>query len=376
VELLDNPIREYAWGSRTAIAAAQGRPVPAEHPEAELWMGAHDGAPSRLPGGRSLAEEIEADPAGTLGEQVAAEFGPRLPFLLKLLAADAPLSIQAHPDADQARAGFEAERRAGSTRNYTDPFHKPELICAISPFEALCGFRPVPESLALLDGLDVAALAEPVAALRAGDLRSAVANLLTRPDAAALVDEVAKAGAALDGEPYAVAVSLADRYPGDAGVVLSLLLNLVRLAPGEALFLPAGVPHAYLRGVGVEIMASSDNVLRGGLTPKRVDADELLRVLRFDGGPAEPFEPDRGAPGVLTWRPPVREFALSRVELAGDLVLPGAGPRIVFCYSGAVTADDGTGPVTLTGGQAAFVPAGRRTALHGEGLLFSATTGV
>jgi mannose-6-phosphate isomerase len=373
VERLDNVVREYAWGSHTAIATVQGRAVPAGRPEAELWMGAHDGAPSRLPDGRTLTEAIAADPAGTLGEPVAAEFGARLPFLLKLLAAAAPLSIQAHPDAEQAREGFEAERRAGITDgNYTDPFHKPELICAISPFDALCGFRPVAESLALLDGLGVAALADPVDALGAGDLRSAVESLLRNPKAAIAV---AEACAGRSERPYAVAAALAERYPGDVGVSMSLLLNFVRLTPGEALYLPAGVPHAYLRGVGMEVMASSDNVLRGGLTPKRVDVPELLRVLRFEGVPVRPFPADVPAPGIVTWRPPVREFALTRAELTADPAeLPGDGPRIVFCLSGTATADDGTAPLTLAGGQAAFVPAGRRTALHGDGVVFSATT--
>jgi mannose-6-phosphate isomerase len=343
-------------------------------------MGAHPDEPSRLRGDGSLAEAIAADPVGLLGERVAAEYGARLPFLVTLLAADEPLSLQAHPDPDQARSGFDAEEAAGIApddprRNYADPFHKPELICAVTPFEALCGFRAPSAALAVLDSLGLDAFA---GALGSGGIRGAVQWLFGLDPAALgelsfqIATAAAKAEAGWAGE---IAADLGERYPGDPGVALSLLLSPVRLAPGEAMFLPAGCPHGYLRGVGIEVMASSDNVIRGGLTRKRVDVGELLRILRFDTGPLSVSEPAEVSPGVRTWRPPVREFTLTRAELTGEPVrLRGDGPRILFCLSGHVTADDGGGPRPLPPGEAAFVPAGRPTALAGTGVAFTVTT--
>jgi mannose-6-phosphate isomerase len=207
-----------------------------------------------------------------------------------------------------------------------------------------------------------------------------VTRLLALPDPerAALVTEVASACRGRPGAEYEVVADLADRYPGDVGAVLALLLNHVRLRPGEALFVGPGTPHAYLCGVGIEIMACSDNVLRGGLTPKHVDVGELLRVLRFEAGPVTPVPAVPDGPGICTWRAPVPEFALSRIVL--DHAVPAVsttagGPAIVFCLSGRVHATDGFDELDLAGGQAAFVPAGRSLSVSGTGLLFRATTG-
>jgi len=392
MDRLDSPIRAYAWGSRTVIATVQGRGAPTEQPEAELWLGAHPAAPSRLLRDgreRTLVEVVEADPDAELGAAVAAEHGPQLPFLLKLLAADEPLSIQAHPDAGQARSGFAAEEAAGiprddPRRNYVDPNHKPELLCAVSQFEVLCGFRDPAQTLAIVDRLDAPMLAAAVAPLRARPdaegLRATVTGLFALGDThrEKLVAQVLGASRDQPGEPYATVVELAERCPGDIGVVVALLLNRVRLAPGEAIFVAAGVPHAYLRGVGIELLASSDNVVRGGLTPKHVDAAELLRLLRFAPGEVRPLEPEEPAPGVRVWRPPVREFALTRVELdsGSQLVeLPADGPRILFCLSGDVRAENRHGALTLSSGDAVFVPAGRTVTASGTGVLFQATTG-
>jgi mannose-6-phosphate isomerase len=339
------------------IATLQGRPVPSPEPEAELWIGAHPGDPSTVePEGASLAEVISEAPARVLGEEVVARFGGRLPFLMKLLAADAPLSLQAHPDAGQAAAGFAAEEAAGVPRDaphrrYVDPYHKPELLVAVSTFRALCGFREPAATAELLAGLKVPALDPVVGALGEGDLAGAVRWLLGHPEPAELVENVAARGApALVGE-------LAAAYPGDVGVVVALLLNHVTLRPGEAIFMPAGNLHAYLHGTGVEIMAASDNVLRGGLTPKHVDVPELLRVLRFEPL-AEPVRrPERVGPGVVTWRVPVAELALYRVRLDAAVPrveLPVAGPRAVLCLAGEVEVDDGVARVTLGPGSAAF----------------------
>lgn len=391
MDLLANPIRGYAWGSRNVIAALQGRPVPSPEPEAELWMGAHPLAPSRLVRGgreRSLAEVVAADPDAELGAAVLAEHGPHLPFLLKLIAADAPLSIQAHPDADQAVAGYAAEEAAGIAandprRNYVDPHHKPELLCAVSEFEALCGFREPADVLAVVERLDAPLLAGYAEALLdhpdSGGLRAMVTNLLTLGVAArdALVAQVVAACRRQDGDPYALAADLGDRCPGDIGVVVALLLNHVRLAPGEAVYIPAGMPHAYLRGVGVEVLTCSDNVIRGGLTPKRVDVTELLRLLRFSSGDVAVLPHDEPEPGVRVWRPPVREFALTRAVLAeahSAVTFPAAGPRILFCLSGAVHAQNGAGGIGLKAGEAVFVPAGSTVEVTGDGTVFQVTT--
>ncbi|WP_073259199.1 mannose-6-phosphate isomerase, class I [Cryptosporangium aurantiacum] len=394
MELLTNTIRTYAWGSTSAIAGVQGRAVPSPEPEAELWMGGHPSAPSRLTRGGveyGLDALVAADPAGELGP--AAALGARVPFLLKLLAAETPLSLQAHPSEEQAQAGFAAAEAAGLAlgdprRSYVDPHHKPELICAVGEFSALCGFRPVERSVEVLTPVvgAVPALKPLLDALRltpdGGGLRTFVAGLFGLPDAdqvaVAFADACRAAQSSGEAPDYELAVSLADKYPGDIGVVLALLLNHLVLAPGEAMFLPAGVLHAYLHGVGVEVMACSDNVLRGGLTPKHVDVSELLRVVRFEVMPARPFPAEEPAPGVQVWNPPVPEFALTRVALdlaGGRASLAADGPRILFCLDGTVTVDDGTGPVELRGGQAGYVPAGRReVVLTGTGTLFHATT--
>jgi mannose-6-phosphate isomerase len=361
---LTGVVRPYAWGSRTVLAELQGRPAPSDGPEAELWLGAHPGDPSTVTGPdgpESLATLIAGDPKGRLGAEVAGEFGARLPYLMKVLAAEAPLSLQAHPDADYARAAFAAqEADPGAPRNYTDAYHKPEMLVALTPFEALCGFRDPAASAAALAELGLPALEPVVAALRTGPagLDDAVRTLLTWPteDRPGLIESVvARSDSSLVQE-------LARHYPGDPGVLVALLLNHVKLAPGEAIWMPAGNLHAYLHGAGVEIMAASDNVLRGGLTPKRVDVDELLRVLRFEVLDDPILPSTEVAPGIVTWRVPVREFALYRIRLDGTrppTPVPAAGPRIVLGTAGDVfvAGDHGT-PVEVAPGSAAFAPAG------------------
>lgn len=386
MELLYGPIRNYAWGSRSAIATLQGRPTPSPEPEAELWLGAHPGAPASVDrdGARvSLVELLSAEPGHWLGQQVVDRFGVRLPFLLKVLAADAPLSLQAHPDPEQARAGHaaDAEREAGQ-RNYVDPFHKPELLVALTPMEALCGFRAPAESAEVLAAFGVPSLEPVVAALRTGaaGLADAVRLLLTFPadQRAGLVAAVASA--TLDTPDARLARSLADSYPGDPGVLVALLLNWVRIAPGEAIWMPAGNLHAYLRGTGVEIMAASDNVLRGGLTPKRIDVDELLRVLRFEVLDDPVVRAVPVAPGLVCWPVPVDDFALHQVQVGSDraeVTVPLVGPRVVLCSTGALTVDDGAGPVELGPGQAAVSPAAAGALrIAGTGEAYVASSGL
>lgn len=385
VDLLECTVMPYAWGSRTAIAELTGRPSPASGPEAELWMGAHPMAPSRLVRGgasRGLAEIITQSASRELGEQVASSFGSRLPFLLKVLAAAQPLSLQAHPDEARAKAGFEEEDQRGiprdaPTRSYKDASHKPELLCALVPVDALCGFRLASDTLRLFDELGVKELEPVLAPLRAAPDREGLAKvfraLMTMPagDAATLVRATVAASASRGpstsfAREHAWAVRLDALYPGDIGVVSALLLNLVHLDIGQALYLGAGNLHAYLDGVGVEIMASSDNVLRGGLTKKHVDVAELMRVLDFADGPVTPVTARRIDAYERVWDTPAREFRLSALDLPGGdgggaprpVTREVRGPEILLCTEGSATISpaDASPAVTLAQGCSAFVP--------------------
>ncbi|MEV5343647.1 mannose-6-phosphate isomerase, class I [Streptomyces sp. NPDC052676] len=395
MDRLINAIRPYPWGSRTALPALLGT-VPDGSPQAELWMGAHPGAPSRVERDgylRGLDQVIEKDPRGELGDAVVRRFGPRLPFLVKLLAADAPLSLQVHPDPAQASAGYARENAEGIPldaphRTYRDPQHKPEMIVALTPFEGLCGFRSPHESADLLAALGLDWTAPCIATLRSDPAEPALrevfsAFLSLSPRRLAEFGDALASAAAQDGplrEEFAVYAGLTRAYPADPGVPAALLVRHVRLAPGEALFLGAGVPHAYLRGLGVEIMAASDNVLRCGLTSKHVDVPELLRVVRFAALPSPVVRPVRAEDGEEVYPAPVEDFRLSRlVRQAGDgvRVLPGSRPQILLCTEGTIglTVDGTDGAeITLAPGESAYAPAGENVTVSGAGTLFRATT--
>jgi len=374
VQITNTP-RDYGWGSTSAISDLLGT-TPSGGPEAELWLGDHPGSPARLVGGPSDAEDLR-DVVDT-----------PLPFLLKVLAADSPLSLQAHPTLEQARAGFAAEdaagiRRDAPHRNYKDPNHKPELIVAVSDtFDALCGFRSAAETRADLDRLPAHPVIADFAARLAddADLRSVFEWLITRGDGVAeLVDAltaaVADSAVVSSSLSFETVRMLAAEYPGDPGVAISMLLHTVRLQRGEALYLPAGNIHAYLRGLGIELMAASDNVLRGGLTPKHVDVPELLRVLDFRPLPVPYLEPETPAEGVRVFRPDVRDFLL--VEVTGrsaQHVLTGSA--IALCTAGAVEVAGRSGSVRLERGGAVYVAADEHEVrVSGGGTLFLATTG-
>ena len=402
MELMRNQIRPYAWGSRTAIAELTGAPCPAEHPQAELWMGAHPDDPSRLVRGdveESLADVVATDPAGTMGGAVADAFGGRFPFLLKVLAAAEPLSLQAHPSAELARRGFDAEEAAGiprsdPSRNYTDPWPKPELICALTEFHALCGFAAPAHTVDVLRGLRVAELDHYLALLAgqpdAEGTRALFSTLITIPPTAVskLLDAVlaacvaqVRAGESPHVTQYRTALELAERYPGDAGVVASLMLNRVTLQPGEALYLHSGNLHAYLSGTGVEIMGNSDNVLRGGLTPKHVDVPELMRVLDFTPGPVEVLG-GRAAPGddaEVVYRSPAPEFRLSRLRLgATPRDVTHAGPQVLLVTEGqAIVEAAGGVHLRVRRGQSVWIAArDRDVTVCGPATAFRATDGL
>ena len=385
MQLLDGEIRNYDWGSTSSIPSILGRPEDGK-PWAELWLGAHPSAPSLVGCTRTPLDALVAsDPVAALGDAVNDHFGS-LPFLLKILAAAAPLSLQAHPSIPQAEAGYDREDEAGipvdaPNRSFRDRLHKPELICALTDFDALCGFRDPHATLEVLATIDTDVLdpirAQISASPDADGLNALLEHLLTltADDAKALVDPVVAAcqidGSAEYADVRAMAAALGERYPGDAGVVTALLLNLVHLKPGEALFLGAGNLHAYLDGTGVEIMANSDNVLRGGLTPKHIDIPTLLDVV--DAQPIDPVvQRPAAVAGVATYDIPVPEFTLARLDVDGSLTAP-AGPAILLCTDGTVDA----GPHTLDRGAAAWLPASDGPVeLTGRGTVYQAGVGL
>ncbi len=378
MQLLSNAVRPYAWGSRTTIAEMLGNPVPAPHPEAELWMGAHPGDPSRVVDGdgseRSLLALIDADPERELGDEAASRWGNRLPFLLKILAVEEPLSLQAHPSAEQAAQGCAREEAAGiardaANRNYPDPTAKPELVCALTEFHALAGFCPPRDTIRLLEHLRTPGLSAHIDLLvgqpTSDGLRALFTTWITLPQVALerLLPDLLDACVAhvrAHGEfalECRTVLELGESYPGDAGVLAALLLNRLVLGPGEAIFLPAGNLHAYLNGTAVEILANSDNILRGGLTPKHVDVPELLRVLDFGCGDM-PVSTGEQVGRLRTYRTPAPEFELSRVEWApgedDEVPLPSSRPQILVCTEGGVTVN---GDLEVRRGRSVWVPA-------------------
>ena len=350
---LTGKIQDYAWGDTSSIADLQDR-MPSEQPEAEAWFGAHPSAPSATDEG-PLDEVIAADPQGTVGE------AGRLPFLVKLLAAARPLSIQAHPSIEQAREGFAREDAAGiprdaAHRNYKDANHKPEILIALTPFRAMAGFQPLEKTVALLDELAVPELADVRAMLDDGSvavdkrLRSVLSGWLQLEDPEPVVDAVLERAAELDSPVARNLVFIGEAFPGDVGVLAALLLHHVELRPGQALFLPAGNVHAYLSGFGVEVMANSDNVLRGGLTSKHIDVDELENIVVFS--PIDDPVLVSEVSGNRTDFPvPVDDFAVTRFEGEGSASV--AGPAIVLAVAGEVQL----GELVLSSGEAAFVAA-------------------
>ncbi|HEX8306473.1 MAG TPA: mannose-6-phosphate isomerase, class I [Jatrophihabitans sp.] len=389
---LDNAIREYAWGSIEAIPGLLGI-EPTGRPAAELWMGAHPADPSRWsehPDRPALDELIGRCPQRWLGEASLAAFGPRLPFLMKVLAADRTLSLQVHPSRAQAEAGFAAEEATGAPRgsagrNYRDANHKPELAYALTEFDAFCGFRPVPATLELLDALEVPELAGYLPLLAGEDgLRATFTTLLSLTGTARerLVEatvagcrRLAEQGGPWAGAARASALAAQD-FPGDIGAVLALLLNYVRLAPGEAIYLGAGNVHAYLRGMCLEILANSDNVLRCGLTPKHVDIPELLRVADFSSVADPRWPPSRPAEGQLVYEVPVPDFRLSVLDpAAGQLRLPPDGPHLVLSGPGEASLACGTEDRTIRRWESVYVAPGEPAcAVSGTGQVFIVST--
>ena len=383
-------IQPYAWGSRHVLAELLGRPSPSPEPEAELWLGAHPRGPALLESGdqwRPFDAVLRDDPESWLGPESIAAHGPRLPFLLKVLAVEQPLSLQAHPDDARAAAVFDQERTLpDAERRYTDPHGKPELVCALTRFEALCGVRPLAGIRAWLDAAGLAALLLPGEEPGpASAIRASLAHWLRRPpqeqrEPLARLRAHAARRASSDAISRRVC-ELAALWPEDPGLLAPVWLHAVTLAPGEALYFPPGVLHCYLSGAAIELMAASDNVVRAGLTPKPVHVDELLAVGHF-----EPAAPDiltavsaasgnAGARAHTHYPTPSRAFQLSRLEPEPgtriDVRIRGA--EILLCTDGQIQVSAGADSLRLTRGDACAMPASAESyTVAGRGTAFRA----
>lgn len=371
MQKLINSVQNYAWGSKTALTDLYGIANPNNLPMAELWMGAHPKSSSKIEDAsgqaRSLRDVIDADKAALLGDKVAQRFG-ELPFLFKVLCADQPLSIQVHPNKQASEIGFAKENAAGipldaAERNYKDPNHKPELVFALTPFLAMNAFREFSEIISLL---------QPVSGAN-----NAIAHFLENPNAEALSqlfasllnmqgEEKSHALAVLkavlesqQGEPWETIRLIAQFYPDDSGLFSPLLLNVVKLNPGEAMFLFAETPHAYLQGVALEVMANSDNVLRAGLTPKYIDIPELVANVKFVAKPAAELLTQPVKNGAeLDFPIPVEDFAFSLHDLSQtETTIAQESAAILFCVEGEATLHKGEQRLVLKPGESAFVAA-------------------
>ncbi|MDT8953433.1 mannose-6-phosphate isomerase, class I [Aeromonas caviae] len=371
---LTNVIQNYAWGSRTALNTLFGFDNPNNEPQAELWMGAHPSGGSHLGAlDVSLADYVAKEPTRVLGNYTATRYG-ELPYLFKILAADTPLSIQVHPNKRNSELGFERENAQGieltaANRNYKDPNHKPELVYAISVYKAMNGFRPFDDILALLAEIPMPALASEVEAFKlspnADGLKSLFTTLLTlegdkqQQVLAQLTDSYGRADVSvMTKQALEYSEHFSKLYPGDNGLLAPLILNVVELQPGEAMFLHAETPHAYVQGTALEVMASSDNVLRAGLTPKHIDVKELVANTCFEPIPpshllTEPLKRE----GYLHFPVPVDDFRFDVLDAsdAKKRVFVRSA-EVVFCIEGEVTVNSHHKQVTLQPGESVFIP--------------------
>lgn len=382
---MKNPIQNYAWGSQTAFTEFYQTPNPEQLPQAEIWMGAHPNGCSEL---INLANEtmrlddfIRQSPDAILGD--AFQTYGELPYLFKVLAAASPLSIQVHPDKASAEVGFARENEQGialtaGNRNFKDPNHKPELVYALTEYRALNGFREFTEIVSLLTGLDIPALNAEISAFiqlpNSDSLRALFSASLQVTGAAKQASvELLLAVAKQRTEPaYAEILRLSHFYPDDMGLFSPLLLNVVVLQPGEAMFLYAKTPHAYLQGVGLEAMASSDNVLRAGLTPKYIDIDALIENVEFIAKPADELLMKPMAIGPIREYPiPVNDFTFTLVHLSQEaLESETATALLLFCMDGTAQVQSSTGVLQLKKGESCFVPAAtKQFGVSGNGLL-------
>ncbi|GAB3818721.1 mannose-6-phosphate isomerase, class I [Tessaracoccus terricola] len=386
--------QHYAWGTTDVIPGLLGR-EPDGEPFAEYWFGAHPFGDSPIEPGGTLSAHLAERPGELLGDATAASFGGRLPYLVKFLSAASPLSLQAHPSRSQAEQGYARESLQGvptnsPERSFKDDWPKPETIIALTPFEGLLGFREPTKTAQLFEALGVGdTLASVIGPLRERTttpaLQEVFLDVLSLGERRHLVDEVLGAAVGLLDAPGELglfaktAVELDEHFPGDPGILAALLLNRFALEPGQAVSLEAGVMHAYLKGTGVEVMANSDNVLRGGLTRKHIDVDALLQVVKFEPTEVKLLSAD-GVDGLYLFPSTVEEFEVWLVQpitqgRAVEVPRPDSG-RILVVADGSFTLEGDDEPLHLRCGEAVFVPAGEQVHASGQGQLFTVASGV
>lgn len=378
MDLLSPVLFTDSWGSHTFLASLQGRPIPSTEPESELWMGAHEAGPAALTrSGRAttLLDLVQADPEAELGPDCRRRFGDRLPFLLKILAPGRAISIQVHPRAEQARA----ERARSGSAIYVDDWAKPELLLAISTFDVFIGMRRHEEVTAVAQRLRVPRFTDVVRATAGANRpeHALLEAILDTPpeEVADFAREVVAACVLLEvdegdlGRTAAALVAVAEDHPDDIGLVVLLLMHHHVLAPGEYLDVAAGVLHSYVRGLGIEVLANSDNVVRAGLTAKEVNTAELLRIVD-PGARVAPAVGVERVPGVVEFASTSDRFRLNRIS-PGRALPQTVGPRIVLCFSGRVVLTHRGERLTLRDLESAFLPAGTgEVNLTGDGEVF------
>jgi mannose-6-phosphate isomerase len=373
---LDNVIQHYIWGSKTALGTLFAIPNPNNVPQAEIWMGSHPNGCSKVAGHQeSIADLIKQDAQAVLGRDTADRYGD-LPYLFKVLSAQNPLSIQVHPTKENAQLGYEKENQQGialdaPNRNYKDANHKPELVYALTPYRAMNGFRPIHDILKLFHRVAIKALEKDVSALESQPNQQGLKTFfsiimgLTGEKKQAVIAQLMQAVAMphhlVDDEAtriaFATIAEFSQQYPDDIGLLAPLMLNLVLLQPGEAMFLHAETPHAYIQGTALEIMANSDNVLRAGLTPKYIDVDELLDNTKFVPIPPEkiklaPYESHH----KRSYPIPVDDFKFEIITVSNQIGIEYLkSAEIIFCLQGQVTLKAMNSEVMLKPGESAFV---------------------
>ena len=370
---MDNVIQDYAWGSVTSIEQLFAIPNLDQKPQAEIWMGAHaNGCSVITVNGEAvrLADFIATDPDAIIGAETQAKFA-ELPYLFKVLAAEKALSVQVHPSKHQAEIGYAKEEKIGiarnaANRNYKDPNHKPELVFALTPYQAMNGFRELAEIVELFTTINLDVISDLVNTFVANQTETGLRDFFE----AMLSLEGERKEVAVNGllafchehkeQPlFALLIDLSEQYPGDIGLFVPLMLNVLTLQPGEAMFLSACTPHAYIKGTGLEIMANSDNVLRAGLTPKFIDVSELVANTEFKSMAANELllAPTMVA-GGLDYQIPVPDFKFSVYKQVNDIALQNTSAEILFAIDAPLTVTHQNGEtLTLEKGQSVFIPA-------------------
>lgn len=385
--LLENSIQTYAWGSLDGIPEITGMKNIARQPMAEMWMGAHPGSPSKITvdgGSQPLDRFIADNPQECVGRASFRRFGPTLPFLFKILSIDSPLSLQVHPSAEQATAGFSRETALGiplssPQRNYKDDNHKSEIILALTPLTTICGFRDPAETVSLLTLFNIPLLDRIIADLRTtGNYRVLCSYLLELPQhqIVTLLEDMkekaavlARSGPTLTRQACTLFLELTEFYPTDIGTLAPLYLHILILQPGDAVYLPTGILHTYIKGTGIELMSNSDNVLRGGLTSKHIDIPEFLSIVNPSTFYPGIIHPNTSS-GLFRYLTESEDFELSTISLdSGAIDLPADYPAIIIVISGNLTLSDALREtILLPKGKTVFIPAsGRMLTISGKG---------